>query len=435
MLRLIFTFLILTLLFSCKPKDEADAADNINALAEEYVRIALVVGQYDKSFVDAYYGPDSLKPGEIVKSIFPKDSMLQEVDFLMAKIVMMENHGPNDTIRNRAGWMADQLVAFSRRIKIYSGELASFDEESVELYGVAAPIYDEDHYKTLVTELDSFLPDTGTVQDRFQRLANRFIIPKSKLDLVFKAAIAECRKRTKEYYELPEEEKFSLEYVTNVPWNGYNWYKGKYTSLIQINTDLNIFIDRAIDVGSHESYPGHHVYNMLLEKNLYNDQGLVEISMYPLFSPTSLIAEGTANYGIDVAFPGTDKVVFTRDVLLPLAGLDTNGINLYFRALEIKGQLNYARNEAARGMVNGTMTDAQAKKWMMDYCLMNEETATKSINFIKVNRTYVINYNYGMDLVKAYIESRIKDDPSPANRWKVFGELMSRQVRIRDLKS
>ena len=435
MIRLLFSFLSLLLFFSCKPKDAAETAEDINTLAEQYVRLALAVGQYDKSFVDAYYGPDSLKPGEITKSIFPKDSLLKEVDYLIAKIAMIENHGPNDTIRNRAGWLADQLVAFGRRIKIYSGELASFDDESVDLYGVAAPVYDEEHYKTLVTELDSFLPDTGTVQDRFQRLANRFIIPKAKLDTVFKAAIAECRKRTKAYYTLPEEEKFSLEYVTDVPWNGYNWYKGKYTSLIQINTDLNIFIDRAIDVGSHESYPGHHVYNMLLEKNLYNDQGLVEISMYPLFSPTSLIAEGTANYGIDVAFPGSDKVIFARDVLLPIAGLDTNGISLYFRALEIKGKLNYARNEAARGMVNGTMTDAQAQKWMMDYCLMNEETAAKSVNFIKVNRTYVINYNYGMDLVKSYIESRIKDDPSPANRWKVFGELMSRQVRIRDLKT
>jgi hypothetical protein len=38
---------------------------------------------------------------------------------------------------------------------------------------------------------------------------------------------------------------------------GTYWYKGNYQSVIQINTDLNIFVDRAIDVGSHESYPGH----------------------------------------------------------------------------------------------------------------------------------------------------------------------------------
>ncbi len=196
---------------------------------------------------------------------------------------------------------------------------------------------------------------------------------------------------------------------------------------------LDIFMIGAIDVGSHESYPGHHVYNMLLEKNLYNDQGLVEISMYPLFSPQSLIAEGTANYGIEVAFPGDEKTIFAKEVLLPLAGLDTLGISLYFKALAIKGKLNYARNEAARGLINKTMTEEEAQKWLQDYGLFNAESAAKSISFIKENRSYVINYNYGMDLVREYVESRIKDNPTPENRWKVFGELMSRQVRIRDL--
>jgi hypothetical protein len=31
---------------------------------------------------------------------------------------------------------------------------------------------------------------------------------------------------------------------------------------------------------------------------------------------------------------------------------------------------------------------------------MNEETAKKRIRFIDVNRSYIINYNYGMELVK-----------------------------------
>ncbi|MDQ3016760.1 MAG: hypothetical protein M3R25_08620 [Bacteroidota bacterium] len=434
-MKLITYLLLLMVFISCKAKDPEVVAEDIDALAKDYVRLALVIGQYDPSFVDAYYGPDSLKPQGEPKAVFPKDSLLLEVDFLIAKVLMIANHGPTDTIRNRAGWIADQMIAFGRRIKVYAGDGDDFDKESVDLFGAAAPVYDEEHYKSLVARLDSLLPDTGSVQNRFQSLANRFIIPKPKLDTVFRAAIAECRKRTREHFDLPAEEKFSLEYVNNVPWSGYNWYKGNYTSLIQINTDLNIFIDRAIDVGSHESYPGHHVYNMLLEKNLYHNNGLMEISMYPLFSPQSLIAEGTANYGIDVVFPGDDKVNFTRDVLLPLARLDTTGITMYYNALKIKGEMNYGRNEAARGLVNGTMTDEQAKAWMISYCLMNDETATKSISFIKANRSYVINYNYGMDLVKSYIESRIKDDPTPANRWKVFGELMSRQVRIKDLKS
>lgn len=431
--KLLILFLIVVTI-ACKQKAgvKEDTLD-INTLAEQYVRLALIIGQYDNSFVDAYYGPDSLKPQAPAKPVFPNDSLLREVYFLQAAVKEIENRAENDTIRNRAGWISDQLVAFARRIKIFSGDDDTFDQESQDLFGTAAPIFDEDHFKSLIARLDSFLPGLGPIQVRFQALANKFIIPKEKLDAVFKAAIAESRKRTKEYFDLPEGESFSLEYVTDKPWSGYNWYKGNYTSLIQINTDLDIFIDRAIDVGSHESYPGHHVFNMLLEKNLYHDQGHVEISMYPLYSPQSLIAEGTANYGIEMAFPGAERTKFAKEVLLPLAGLDTTGISIYFRALAIKGRLNYARNEAARGLINKTMTEEDALKWLQDYALYNEETAQKSIDFIKANRSYVINYNYGMDLVENYVESRIKDNPTVENKWKVFGDLMSRQVRIGEL--
>lgn len=432
--RILIAILLTGACFACNLKERMkDPAFDLDSLSAEYVKLALTIGQYDESFVDAYYGPDSLKPETAISPLFPKDSLLDAIDFLMVKLREIESKGA-DSLRNRAGWMADQMVAFGRRVKIFSGDNTSFDEESKELFGDAAPVYDAQHFRDILNELDTLLPGEGSIQDRFQTLANRFIIPKDKLNAVFEAAIAECRKRTKVYYQLPESESFTLEYVTGKSWSGYNWYKGKYTSLIQINTDLDIFIDRAIDVGSHESYPGHHVYNMLLEKNLYRDKGYTEISMYPLFSPQSLIAEGTANYGIDVVFPGNEKTIFAKEVLLPLAGLDTTGISLYFQAMTLKGKLNYARNEAARGLLDETMTQEEAMKWLQEYALFNEETAAKSISFIRANRSYVINYNYGQDLVRNYVESAIKDNPTPEQRWKVFGELMSRQVRIEDLK-
>ncbi|GAO42159.1 hypothetical protein [Flavihumibacter petaseus] len=437
--------LALTLLAACgQPSGNSSTSDShiaadgqttaeLQHLAEQYVRLGLTVGLYDGDFVDAYYGPDSLKPAArpvTDSASFPKDSLLAAVKQLSQQLdsVRQKTAGGDSATKmlsQRAAWMQSQLTAFDRRIRIFSGELSGFDEESKGLFGVVAPQKSEAELKTLVAKLDSTLPGKGNVGARFQQLANRFIIPKTRLDTVFKTAIAECRKRTLQHYSLPPSESFTLEYVNNKPWNGYNWYKGNYRSVIQINTDIQIFIDRAIDVGSHESYPGHHVYNMLLEKNLYRDRGWVEISLYPLFSPQSLIAEGSANYGISLVFPGEEKVAFAREKLLPLAGLDTTGIAAYFRALEIKDELNYARNEAARGLINGTMTEAAAKQWMMSYALMNEETAAKSVSFIRRNRSYVINYNYGKDLVRQYIE---RPGAGPDERWTRFGLLLSNPV-------
>lgn len=421
--------IILLFLLSCAEKQQKTEEQLLNPLAEKYVRLGLTIGQYDADFVDAYYGPDSLKPVVSKSNTLPKDSLLNLVSELRGSLNYISEK-LSDTSKIRARWMSEQLLAFDRRIRVFSGEFKTFDEESKELFGISAPVYPEKHFKLLLDTLEKLLPGTGSVQYRFQNLANRFIIPENKLDTIFKRTIAEARKSTNAHYDLPETEKFSLEYVKDKPWSGYNWYKGNYTSLIQINTDTRIFIERAIDVGSHESYPGHHVYNMLLEKNLYRNKGWVEISLYPLFSPQSFIAEGSANYGVDLAFPGDSKIKFARETLLPLAGLDTTLIATYFKALAIRGKLNYARNEAARGIVNKTMNDKQALDWLIKYCLYNEETALKSVSFIKKYRSYVINYNYGQDLVRNYVETK---GANTKKRWEVFGELLSSPVLPEEL--
>ena len=143
-----------------------------------------------------------------------------------------------------------------------------------------------------------------------------------EIDAVFQLAIKECRQRTLAHIKLPPEESFTVEYVTGKSWGGYNWYQGNYHSLIQVNTDLPAYIDRAVDLAAHEGYPGHHVYNALLEKNLVRDRGWVEFSVYPLFSPQSLIAEGTANFGREVAFTKAERMEFEKKILFPAAGID-----------------------------------------------------------------------------------------------------------------
>jgi hypothetical protein len=428
-----FFFVILLSLFSCGQSDKGTANDEaqLNALAVRYVRLGLKIGQYDKDFVDAYYGPDSLKPLNAASTVFPKDSFLVEVSMLSNGLTSFHTNA-NDTLANRAKWIGAQLKAFERRVKLFGGDSASFEVECKELYGVTPPVFDSAHFKKIAQTLNDILPGKGPVNVRLQKLASRFVIPSAKLDTVIQAAIAESRKRTQKYFELPGNESFNLEFVTDKPWGGYNWYKGNYKSLIQINTDLDILIDDVIDVGSHESYPGHHVYNMLLEKNLYRDKGWVEISFYPLFSPQSFIAEGSANYGIALAFPGKEKVDFAREVLLPLANVDTSGIELYIKALELTEHLNYVMNEVTRGLLNHTMNDAQALYWLKNFYLMDDDKAEKSISFIRKNRSYVINYNYGKDLVKAYVE-RLGGNNSD-KRWEAFGWLLSNPVLASQLE-
>jgi hypothetical protein len=227
---------------------------------------------------------------------------------------------------------------------------------------------------------------------------------------------------------LPEGESFTVEYVTGKSWSGYNWYQGAFRSLIQVNTDLPVYIDRALDLACHEGYPGHHVYNLLLEKHLVHDRGWVEFTVYPLFSPQSLIAEGTANYGIDVAFPGEERLVFEEQVLFPAAGLDASRVREYYAIQALVERLAYAGNEAARRYINGEIDAAKAAAWLERYALMPRERAAQRVRFFDQYRSYVINYNLGKDLVRAFVEKRVAARAGEAAsdvRWEEFGRLLS----------
>ena len=199
-----------------------------------------------------------------------------------------------------------------------NGVLLPFDEETKALYDASAPTHNDEFFQSAIAELDKILPGKGDVAKRLNDFKMKFVIPTDKLDDVFNAAIKECRTKTLEHIKLPEQESFKVEYVKDKPWGAYNWYKGNFYSVIEVNTDLPIFIDRAVDLAAHEGYPGHHVYNVLLESNLAKKRNWPEFKVYALFSPQSLIAEGTANYGIPMAFPGEERIKFEKEVLFPL---------------------------------------------------------------------------------------------------------------------
>ena len=423
-----FGLIALLACVACEPADEQAAASTLsydslmNPIAQEYVKLVLAVGEHDGGYVDAYYGPEEWRTEAKGRKI-ALDTLALRAQKILADLKQVDIANAEDIVKLRHSYLDRQAASVNAYIGILNGDTLTFDEESRALYDTQAPTYDEAHFQTLLDSLGAILPGAGPVAARVEAYRKRFVIPSAKLDTVFKAAIAEARKRSGQHLQLPPGEEFVLEYVKDKPWSGYNWYQGNGKSLIQINTDLPIFIDRAVDLAAHEGYPGHHVYNALLEKNLVRDRGWQEFSVYPLFSPQSLIAEGSANYGIEVAFPGSERMEFERDVLYPLAGLDSSRAAEYTRVNELAGKLSYAGNEAARKYLNREIDADSAAKWLNTYALMDPARARQRVKFIDTYRSYVINYNYGKDLVRDYVENKAGGDA--AARWREFGVLLS----------
>ncbi|MDP2136911.1 MAG: hypothetical protein Q8J74_03575 [Candidatus Didemnitutus sp.] len=415
---------LLVLLVGCAAVvSRAQAGDpGMNRVAESYVKLVLAVGLHDGDYVDAYYGPAEWKT-EVAGEKPALPLIRERAAELRASLAAMDVSGGEALSRMRHKFLDRQLAALEARVAMLAGTKFTFDEESERLYDAVAPTRTEAYFQDLLVQLDQALPGSGTVTERLEAFRRDFVIPADKIDPVFQAAIAEARKRTGLHLALPAGENFTVEYVTDKPWSAYNWYQGNFQSLIQVNTSLPIYIERAIDLACHEGYPGHHVFNVLLEKNLVRDRGWVEFSVYPLFSPQSFIAEGTGNYGIVVAFPGEERIAFARDVLFPLAGLDPARAAEYARVLSLTKQLNFAGNEAARRYLDGEISAEAAAEWLNRNALMDPARAKQRVRFIDKYRSYVINYNLGEQIVERYVETHAAGDAQ--RRWEIFAELIS----------
>jgi hypothetical protein len=397
----------------------------MTSIAERYVKLVLAVGQHDADYVDAFYGPAEWKT-EAERRKLPLPQIDAAAERLIADMPAASDADRRDELAIlRREYLKRQLEALRTRVRMLQGAKLTFDQESQALYDAVAPIHPESYFADTLKELERLLPGDAPLVDRYDVFRQKFIIPSARIARVFDRAIAECRTRTLPHVQLPPNESFTVEYVTNKPWSGYNWYQGNYRSLIQVNTDLPIYIDRAIDLACHEGYPGHHVYNALLERHLVRDRGWVEFTTYALFSPQSLIAEGTANYGIEVAFPGDERAAFERDVLYPEAGLDPSRVAAYARVQTLVDRLAYAGNEAARTYLNGGSDRKQATAWLSQYAMMSPVRAEQRTRFFDTYRSYVINYNLGKDLVKQYVESRGGTAAQPAKRWEEFVRLLA----------
>ena len=419
----------LTLILLCLPAvallactERAPDVPDLDPIAQRYVVLALSLGEHDPNYVDAYYGSDSLRAAVRVGPL-SIDQIRTAAESLIH--ILGDSIPPyEDSLSTlRHAYLRAQLVAMSARARMVDGERLPFDEEAELLYDARPPEHTEAYFDSLLARLDSLIPGRGQLATRYERFRARVDIPNELVDTVFRTAIASCRARTLEHMTLPEQERFDLEYVKGTSWNAYNWYQGNFRSRIQVNLDFPIAIDRAIDLACHEGYPGHHVYNAKLEEALVRERGWMEFSVYPLFSPQSLIAEGSANVGIDMAFPAAERLAYERDSLFPLAGLDTALAERNARVREIMEQLNYARNFVARQYLNGEIDSAAAVAAMQRYWLQSPDAAAKTVRFIDTYRSYVINYNLGRDLVRQYVERHGGD--AEEKRWAAFTALLS----------
>ncbi|MCW8995569.1 MAG: hypothetical protein OQK77_07115, partial [Psychromonas sp.] len=137
------------------------------------------------------------------------------------------------------------------------------------------------------------------------------------------------------------------------------------------------------------------------------------------------IAEGTANYCVEILFPGEERIKFEKEVLFPLAGLDTTGADLYYKIDSLQNKLIGSGVFAARNYLDSAWTEEETVNWLQKFQLRTKERAEKYLSFIETYRSYVITYDVGKKIISDYIEKNGGTENNLAKRWEIFTRIIS----------
>ena len=197
-------------------------------------------------------------------------------------------------------------------------------------------------------------------------------------------AVEECRRRTLEHLPLPGDERVDVEYVRDMPWPAFTRYEGRGRSTTQINRDFTLTVDRLLDVACHETYPGHHAINVLLDQ-----------PAQLMFSPLAFRTEGAASYAVELAFPDGSRGEFERE-LCRLAGVPDADLERYLAVARLVDRLRWVQVDIARRYLDGGLEFVRAGRALEEEALMPEASTEAMLKFFNRFRTVLGDIHGGL---------------------------------------
>jgi hypothetical protein len=399
---------------------------SINALARDYVRLALEIDAHESGYVDAYYGPEAWREAAR-RNPRERAELKAEAARIIAAL------GPHASAGGEQGQRARLMKANASsarfRLDMIDGKRAPFLEEAEALFALRPTLRPLSDFDGALARIEALLLGPGLLAERVGAFRAQYSVPDNRLADVMQASIAECRRRTAAYIPLPPGENFSMTLVNDKSWGAYNYYKGGNQSLIEINTDLPVSIGHVLALGCHEGYPGHHVQGIFNERN-YRERGWDEYAVMPLYVPAAPLNEGGADFGVELAFPGDERLKFEMEMLYPLAGLDPAMAPAFETLRRATAELDGALLRISQMHLDGEINREQAITLAQKYRLASRDVAEQSLRFDAAYRSYVINYSVGEDLVRAYVD---RHGGNQQERWEAYVRIMSTPTLPADL--
>jgi hypothetical protein len=303
----------------------------LTEVAEAYVRLTLQFAQHQPSLVETWLGPDSWRPGARVP--------VADLDAALDELIARTNRARDidRTEDSRREYLRGQLRALKVVARRLSGDEIAFDSELNAAFADRAPKLDAIDRSIERTALERELPGEGALVDRIAAFRRRFVVPSERVEAVFSAAVDACRRATMPRIELPSDERVAVSLDMATDWGATAHYQGRHRTQVRISGRGEHDVADLLHIACHETYPGHHVQNVLIEDALVRGRGWAEFDLIPAFGPHLVVTEGWAEIGVELAMPAEVTAQVYRQTLMPLAGLPTADAERLARVADLAG--------------------------------------------------------------------------------------------------
>src|SRR3954449_8683571 len=368
-------------------------------LPSEYVRLGLRFDRLESGFVDAYTGDPRLR-AEVEDEPAPTPQQLR--DQARALLGELDAAGlPAD----RTDYLRGQLAGLECTARKMSGEPVGFVDEVASYFQVDVTLGDPAEYAAAHAELETLLPGSGSLAERYAAHRRREECPPERLEAAVHAVSSALRDRVRGQYGLPEVETVRYEVVTDKPWSGFNYYEGDYRSRVAINADLPHRLSGLPHLVAHEAYPGHHTEHCRKELGLVERAARTEHTVFLVNTPECLMAEGLADLGVHASI-GEGWGPWAAEILGDL-GLRFDG-HLAEQVSAAAAPLNRVRQDAAILLHDRGADPDEVIAYLQRWSLVSHDRATQQLRFLTdpLWRAYISTYVEGFDLLPSWLAAR-----------------------------
>ena len=374
-------------------------------LVEEYIKLSFAMEEYTPGYVDAYFGPEEWKTHAAQTGKLPLDVLMTRT----AKLA--DNVSKANMDEQRKDFFVRQITAMHMSQLLLAGEKVSLAEEVEAIYDVQPKWKDEANFEGAHKELDSLLPPGKSLAERMQAWKSSLEIPIEKSKKLFPYVISTCKELANKKFNLPKEESFSLELVTDKPWMAYNWYLGGFRSRIDINIDIPAYIYVIAPIISHEGYPGHHTELAVKEEKLVRQKGYYEHTIALINSPSCVISEGIATTALDTIFSESELENWYRSELLPRAGMPHIDAKRMLEIVKANDKMRGMSGNVSFMLYDQHKSESEVEKYLQKYALATDREIKQLIRFVSdpLSRSYVFTYDIGYELLEELFTRGYRD--------------------------